>query len=752
MAKAVRSQKNGMSDSRKRRTMALGCSLAIASLAAEIETDVCVVGGGCGGIGAAIAAVREGVQVVLVEKQPILGGTSTAGLVCMWGGTPAEGIAKELYDILCDKGQAGTARRLGKVPYHCWTIDAGLTYASSLKARANRVIFEPQALSDAALGILRSHGANVMLNSTFEEAQVEGRRVTSIAVRRGDGTVDRIRAKVFIDATGDVYLCRSAGCETTIGKSLNGVTLCYRVRKGGPEDPAVLAAKPFKTTSCNHQLPNGDRIINMLPTVRGEELLQLGYERTLEKCHGLVFRHWAWLRQGPGAWQEYRFAEAAPLLGIREGHRVIGEYLLTAEDLEAGFSRQEHKDMIALGAHRVDVHGAKEGVKHVDVRPYGIPYRCLIPKGWLNLLVACRGASFDRVAASSARLQRTMMWLGHAAGVGAAMAVQGKTAVGSVDVPTLVAKAGMTREDVQVMLGGTQEADAPRPAVCGSRRHAFYCTDNGQGKILKFDEDGTCVWKFPAPRCQDVWALPNGNILFSTFSDDGGGVKEVSPDKAVVWEFRVKGAVHGCQRLPDGTTAIGECGACRVLIVDRQGSVVRETPLLKRVENPHYHMRHIRVAENGHIFVAHPKESVVREYAPDGAVVREIRNVGAPFSAVPLPNGNLLVAGGGACTVTEVAPDGRVVWRLEAGDIPEIGYKWAAGVQRLRNGNTVICNWLGHGQSGKGIPIAEVTPEKEVVWSFNDSRATRSVSSVCVLDDRDPSSAGDAPARGPAWR
>ena len=727
-----------MSDSRRHGGVVLAWMLATACLAAEIETDVCVVGGGCGGMGAAIAAVREGAQVVLVEKQSSLGGTGTAGLVCMWGGTPAESIAKELFDTLHDKGRAGVAKRLGKVPYHCWTIDPTLTYSSSLRARANRVVFEPHALSDAALGILRSHGATVMLDSTFEEAQVDGSRVTSIGVRRGNGAMDRVRAKVFIDATGDVYLCRAAGCETRIGKSLNGVTLCYRVRKGGLEDAAVLAAKPFKRTSCNHQLPNGDRIINMLPTVIGDELLKLGYEKTLEKCRGLVLRHWAWLRNGPGTWAEYRFFEPAPMLGIREGYRVVGEYVLTAADLEAGYARQQHADMIALSAHGVDVHGARKGVEHVSVRPYGIPYRCLIPKGWSNLLVACRGASFDRVAASSARLQRTVMWLGHAAGVGAAMAVQGATPVGAVDVRTLVGKVGMTPAEVKAMLSDAPGAGNAEPVVTGTKRRSFYCTDNGQGKILKFDESGACVWEFPAPRCQDVWALPNGNVLFSTFTDDGGVAKEVAPDKTVVWESRVKGAVHACQRLPDGNTAIGECGACRVIIVSPEGTIVQETLLVTKVENPHYHMRHMRVARNGHIFVSHPKESVVREYAPDGTVVREIRNVGAPFSAVPLPNGNVLVAGGGKCMVTEVAPDGKVVWRLTAGDMPEVNYKWAAGVQRLRNGNTVICNWLGHGQYGKGTPVFEVTPDKRVVWAFTDSRATRSVSSVCVLDDIPP--------------
>lgn len=411
--------------------------------ATEIQTDVCIVGGGSGGTAAAIAAIREGVQVVLVEKQAILGGTSTAGLVCLWGATPAESIAREIYDDLAAKGKAGVAKRLGKVPYHCWTIDPTLSYESTLKARANRIPFDPDAFSETALGILRSHGATVMLKTVFETAETEGRHVTSIEVRHRDGSIDRIRAKVFIDATGDVFLCRSAGCETVIGDDLNGVTLCYRVTKTGKEDPRVLAAQPLKRTSCNHQLPNGDRVINMLPTLAGEELLKLGYDAAMEKCQTLVRRHWAWLRQGPGEWKEYHFAEAAPLLGIREGYRIIAEYTLAAQDLKAGIEKQSHADMIAMGAHGVDVHGNRKTVKHVKVKPYGIPYRCLIPKDWENILVPCRGGGFDRVAASSVRLSRTMMWLGHAAGVAAAMAVADDVTVSEVDRTALVAKVGL---------------------------------------------------------------------------------------------------------------------------------------------------------------------------------------------------------------------------------------------------------------------------------------------------------------------
>ena len=704
--------------------------------AEDLTAEVCVVGGGSGGMAAALAAAREGVRVILVEKQAMLGGTSTAGLVSMRSG-PSDAIAREIYETLHQQGAAGVARRRGKVPYHCWTIDPELGYETTLQPGTNRVVFDPQAMSDAVHEMLRGHGVRILLETTFHSANADGKRVHSIAARAADGTETRIRADVFIDATGGVHLCRAVGCETAVGTSLNGITLCYRVRKAADESPAVLSAEPFQRTSCNHQLPNGDRIINMLPTLPGNELLRLGYDGAMAKCQSMVLRHWAWLRQGPGAWQEYRFDKAAALLGIRESHRVVGEYVLNVSDLETGFEDQPHRDMIALASHQVDVHGERKGVKRVRVRPYGVPYRCLIPRGWENLLVACRGASFDRTAASSVRLSRTMIWLGHAAGVAAAMASTADVPVGQVDSARLVQSVGMDPASIQHLLTQPRSPaakEAPTPVIWGSVRHAFVCTDNGHGKILKFDEEGTCVWEFPAPGCQDVWALPNGNILFTHQTREGGGVKEVTPGKDVVFSFRVKGQVHACQRLTDGNTMIGEGGACRVLLVNPAGRVVQETPVLSKVQNPHYHMRHVRFTPGGTILVCHPKESVVREYRVDGTVLREIRGVGRPFTAMRLPGGNTLVGGGAEPIVTEVDAAGRVVWQLRPEDVPEVQLKWAAGLQVLPNGNTVVCNWLGHGQYGKGVPLFEVSRDKRVVWMFTDNRATRSISSVCLLD------------------
>jgi hypothetical protein len=84
--------------------------------------------------------------------------------------------------------------------------------------------------------------------------------------------------------------------------------------------------------------------------------------------------------------------------------------------------------------------------------------------------------------------------------------------------------------------------------------------------------------------------------------------------------------------------------------------------------------------------------------------------------------------------VFEVTKDGRTVWEVSGDELPGISLKFMAGLQRLPNGNTVMTNWLGHGQFGKAPHIIEVTRAKRVVWTFADHQTMKTISSVEILD------------------
>ncbi|MBM3497710.1 MAG: FAD-dependent oxidoreductase, partial [Armatimonadetes bacterium] len=114
-----------------------------------------------------------------------------------------------------------------------------------------------------------------------------------------------------------------------------------------------------------------------------------------------------------------------------------GEYVLREQDCLAGVRAQDHPDIVAITDHSLDVHGEHGGLRELPNGAYGVPYRCLLPKGTANLLVACRAASFSQIAASSCRLQRAMITLGQAAGHSAAMAARDRVTLRSVDVAAL---------------------------------------------------------------------------------------------------------------------------------------------------------------------------------------------------------------------------------------------------------------------------------------------------------------------------
>ncbi len=134
----------------------------------------------------------------------------------------------------------------------------------------------------------------------------------------------------------------------------------------------------------------------------------------------------------------FRLQKTFPLAGVRESHRLVGRYVLREQDVRAGFLHQELKEeLIAFADHALDTHGQTnvEGGNLKELaQPYGIPYSCLLPIEIDNLIVATRGASFSHIAAASCRLSRTMMALGEAAGIAAALALEAGCNFCEVDV------------------------------------------------------------------------------------------------------------------------------------------------------------------------------------------------------------------------------------------------------------------------------------------------------------------------------
>jgi hypothetical protein len=267
-----------------------------------------------------------------------------------------------------------------------------------------------------------------------------------------------------------------------------------------------------------------------------------------------------------------------------------------------------------------------------------------------------------------------------------------------------------------------------------TKSHSFVCTDYTQGKVFIISPGGKEEWEYPAPYCNDIWVLPNGNFLFNT----GKGVKEVTRDKKVIFSYESKSEIYACQRLSNGNTFIGECNTGRLLEVDRDGKIVKEIKLLPdSTDGGHSYMRNARKLNNGNYLVAHYGLDKVCEYDSLGKLLMEIPVTGGPHSVIRLPGGNTLIAcsdHNGDPRVIEVDKNGKIVWQLTKNELPGIELKFMTGMQYLPDGNILLTNWLGHNQFGKAPHAFEITRNKKVVWVYDDSSILKTMSSIQLLD------------------
>jgi hypothetical protein len=267
-----------------------------------------------------------------------------------------------------------------------------------------------------------------------------------------------------------------------------------------------------------------------------------------------------------------------------------------------------------------------------------------------------------------------------------------------------------------------------------STRHTFACTDYTQGIVCIISDEGKMLWQYPAENCNDLWVLPNGNLLFNT----GKGVKEVTRDKKVVFEYESKSEIYACQRLDNGNTFVGECNSGQLLEINPAGQVVKRIKLLPdSVDGGHGFMRNARKLAGGNYLVAHYGLDKVCEYDPEGHLVQEIPVTGGPHSVIRLPNGNTLIScsdHNGEPRIVETDKSGAIVWQITKNELPGIEFKFMTGMEILPNGNRVFTNWLGHNQFGKAPHAFEITPDKKVVWIYDDHSLLKTISNIQVLD------------------
>ena len=399
------------------------------------EADVVVVGGGPGGLCAAVAAAEEGADTLLIERYGFLGGMATAGLVnpfMPWvaGGKPIiRGLFERITKRLDDYGGWGGPRQPSS--------------------------FDEEMFKFVAEDLCSEAGVRLQLHTMLADVDVSGGRVERIATLSKSG-LRQVRGKVFVDGTGDGDLAAWAGAETEIGREEDGhcqpMTLCFRMMnvnieampsraeineiydaakaRGEIDNPRENVLK-FFTPHDREVHFNTTRIV-MHDATNAEELTDaelIGRRQVREMVR--------FLRDHVRGFEDAWLAEMAPQIGIRESRRVMGDHVLSVDEvLEA----RKFEDGIARGSYSVDIHnpaGTGTVIKHLPPgEAYDIPYRCITPRGFDNLLIAARCVSADHGAHSSMRVMPIVMAVGEAAGCAAQMALPAGD-VRAIDVQAL---------------------------------------------------------------------------------------------------------------------------------------------------------------------------------------------------------------------------------------------------------------------------------------------------------------------------
>ena len=390
------------------------------SLPVRWEADVAVVGGGIAGVCAACSAAASGASVALVERFAVTGGVLTTGGVANFCGETA-GQGEVFDEILAD---LAAFRALDPPP---------------------RRVFDHEILAIVLQELLLRRGVKLLLHTRFVDALAQD-GLLSACVVCGQSGPEALRARQFIDCTGEAQVAHAAGFGTMKGRPEDGrqlpMSMMGFVREmDAPVDPQVPEGfvAPIRSeadlpmTSVWPNGPGGKALKIKVPALDSTDTESMtAAEIRARRRMMQVLDYYQRVEKKP-----WRFDRCSPIIGIREGRRIVGDYVLSVDDLRAG---RAFDDAVARGTFYLDAMSPDDDKRTYvlpenqrGVPPYQIPLRCLIARDGRNLLMAGRCLSADQLALSSARVATTGAMMGQAAGIAAAAAAKADCDAREVD-------------------------------------------------------------------------------------------------------------------------------------------------------------------------------------------------------------------------------------------------------------------------------------------------------------------------------